>query len=361
MDKILKAVFLFFTAVYLISLVFDGVLVRQVITVLFLIMSLFTILIKKTRFSAGAIVGIFFLIILFTFTAIMSPNDNWKLKIFFIFSGASFLIYSYALFVLDYKKYFYHFLFIASAIIFARLMIIHDENLIFYHASRNIVATFVIFPVICCFLFTKDHMALLLLALLTVFICFLLKGRTALLLSFVIMCIALYRAFGIKVLLIFFLLSIPLFFYINVNELSESIVTHTNFSEGLKTARSVIYDEYFSNFTLTDFVLGRSFDGMIIINVLNNNPHNSFLLVHSLFGFLPVLLLLLMFAFSEVIILCRNGFIAALLFSLIPIKAMTDSVIFFNILDVFYMLPLMFLLNRKKAGFSGVLKITDYK
>lgn len=361
MDKILKAVFLVLTVIYLVSLTFDGVLIRQVITVLFFVISLFTIAVKKSRFSAGTIVGIFFFVLLLAFTAFISPNDDWKLKVFFIFSGVAFLVYSYSLYVLDYKNYFLHFLFVACAIIIARLIVIHDENLIFFHASRNIVATFVLFPVICCFLFTERNKVLLPLALLTVFMCFLLKGRTALLLSFVIMCVALYRVFGLKILIIIVLLSSPLLFYINFDGLNESLAAHTNFSEGLKTTRSVIYDEYFSNFSLTDFVLGRSFDGMVIINILNNNPHNSFLLIHSLFGFLPALLLLIMFITSALAIFMRNGVIAALLFTLIPIKAMTDSVIFFNILDVFYMLPLMFLLTRKKADFNAVSQVTDYK
>ncbi|EOV0647198.1 hypothetical protein ACOIOT_002894 [Cronobacter turicensis] len=361
MDKIFKAIFFVLTVVYLVSLVFDGVLLRQLITVLLFILSLIIAAVSKIRFSAGKVIGILALVLLFALTAMISPNNDWKLKIFFVFSGVTFLLFSYALLILDYKNYFLHFLFIVCVLIIARLLIVQDENFIFYHASRNIVATFVLFPVICCFLFIKKSRPLLAIAFLTMFMCFLLKGRTALLLSVVIMCVALYRAFGIKVLTAIILLSSPLFFYLNLDEINASIAAHTNFSEGLKTTRSVIYDEYFSNFSLADFVFGRSFDGMVIINTLNNNPHNSFLLIHSLFGFLPAIILILMFFIAGLMIFFRYGFIAALLFALIPIKAMTDSVIFFNILDVFYMLPLMFLFNRYKAKSPAVSIVTDYK
>ncbi|EOI5726921.1 hypothetical protein ACMS09_000308 [Cronobacter malonaticus] len=361
MNKIFKAIFFVFTALYLFSLVFDGILLRQITTVLLFIMSLISIAVDKSKFSVGNVVGVLALVLLFAITALISPNDDWKLKVFFVFSGVTFLLFSYALFTLDYKNYFMHFLVIACVIIIVRFLIVQDENLIFYHASRNIVATFVLFPVICCFLFMKKSSSLLALAFLTIFMCFLLKGRTALLLSLVIMCVALYRAFGIKVLTVIILFSSPIFFYLNFNEINESIAAHTNFSEGLKTTRSVIYDEYFSNFSLADFVFGRSFDGMMIINTLNNNPHNSFLLIHSLFGFLPAFFLLLMFFIASLMLFFRYGFIAALLFLLIPIKAMTDSVIFFNILDVFYMLPLMFLFIRYKAESPAVSIVTDYK
>ncbi|ENN6801568.1 hypothetical protein ACAD20_000438 [Enterobacter ludwigii] len=349
MNNIFKTVFLLLTAIYLFSMTFDGVLIRQVVTVLFLAFSLLLFIFDKTYFSPGIIVGIAILIIIFSVSALLSPNDDWKLKVYFIFSGVAFLAFSYALYILDYKRYFFHFFVLACTLIIIRLLITHDENIIFFEASRNIVATFIIFPVVGSFLFTLQNRSLLPMAIITVFMCFLLKGRTALLISAAILCVALYKTFGLKGMVIVILLCSPFMMFIDVGSLNERIADNTNFSEGLKTTRSVIYNEYFSNFSLTDFVLGRSFNGMEIINILNNNPHNSFILIHSLFGFLPVLLLLILFLFVTLKTLVRYGAICALLFALIPIKAMTDSVIFFNLLDVFYMFPIMLLMNGKRT------------
>lgn len=349
MNSIFKVIFLLLTAIYLFSMTFDGVLVRQVVTTLFLVTSLLLFIFNKTYFSPGAIIGVIGIIIIFSVSALISPNDDWKLKVYFIFSGLTFLAYSYALYIIGYKNYFFHFLLLACSLIIGRLLIVHDENLIFYEASRNIVATFVIFPVACCFLFTFKDKSLIPIALITVIMCFLLKGRTALLISALIMCVAIYKTFGLKGIALVALIFLPVFLYIDIGALNESIADNTNFSEGLKTTRSVIYEEYFSNFSLTDLLMGRSFNGMEIINILNNNPHNSFILTHSLFGLIPALLLVMTFVVVTIKTLSRYGVISALLFAIIPIKAMTDSVIFFNILDVFYMLPIMLLVNNKKS------------
>lgn len=352
MKNTFKVIFLLLTALYLISLTFDGVLIRQITTVLVFAVSLLFFIYDKTYFSTNVILSVLGLIAIFSLSALLSPNDDWKLKVYFIFSGVVFLAFSYALYLLDYKQYFFHFLLLACLLIIIRLLFIHDENLIFFEASRNIVATFILFPVICCFLFTLQKKSLLPVAVLTVLMCFLLKGRTAILISAVILGVAFYKTFGLKGLLIFTFACSPALFFMDFSSLNESIVDHTNFSEGLKTTRSVIYEEYFTNFSLSDFLFGRSFEGMEIINILNNNPHNSFILVHSLFGLLPCIMLLLIFLVVIFKCFSRHGFIVALLFTLIPIKAMTDSVLFFNLLDVFYMLPIMLLAKEKKKIYS---------
>lgn len=361
MKSIFKAVFLLLTAIYLFSMTFDGVLIRQMVTVLFLASSLMLFIFNRTYFSQNVIFGLAIILILFSVSALLSPNDDWKLKIYFIFSGVAFLAFSYALYILDYKRYFFHFLLLACALIIIRLLIVHDENLIFFEASRNIVATFVIFPVACSFLFTLRNRSLLPVAIITLLMCFLLKGRTALLISAVILCVALYKTFGLKGMLIVVLICSPFIMYVDFSSLNERIADNTNFSEGLKTTRSVIYDEYFSNFGLTDLVLGRSFNGMEIINILNNNPHNSFVLIHSLFGLLPVLMLLILFIVVTFKTFLRYGFICSLLFAIVPIKAMTDSVLFFNLLDVFYMFPIMLLMNEKRSINSIDSKNEGYK
>lgn len=348
MDKIYKSLFALFTVIYLCSLTTDGVVIRQVLTIIFFILSLSVFLSHKVKCSANQIISILLLVLLFSITALFSPNPDWKLKVLFIFSGLAFLSVSYALHLIDYHMYFFHFFIFIGMIILTRLCLIHDENMIFFQASRNIVTTYILFPVIACFFVFRQQKLFLLLALLSLFMCFLLKGRTAIILSGVLVCVAIFRCYGLKSLLLTSFYFIPLIFVVDLNVIIEAFVEHTNFSEGLETTRSIIYAEYFSGFNLEDFLIGRSFDGMSIITLLNNNPHNSFLLIHSLFGAIPTIFLLLFFIYSILAVKKKYGYSYATVLALIPIKAMTDSVLFFNALDIFYMLPLIIMLANKR-------------
>ncbi|MCP2005424.1 UNVERIFIED_ORG: hypothetical protein J2Y78_003964 [Buttiauxella agrestis ATCC 33320] len=348
MDKLYKLFFSFFTLVYLCSLTIDGVVIRQILTVLFFIISLCVFLTYRVKFSAAHIAYIVLLVILFSLMSVFSPNPDWKLKILFIFSGVAFLAVSYALYIINYNKYFLHFFIFIVGIISIRLFFNQNENLIFFQASRNIVATYIIFPVIACFFVTRQKSFFMFLALISLFMCFLLKGRTAIILSSILVCVAIYRCYGLKVLLLTGLCFAPLVLIINIGMIFEKFTANTNFSEGLETTRSIIYAEYFSDFNLQDFFIGRNFDSMPIITLLNNNPHNSFILIHSLFGITPVLFLMAFFTYSILVIKTLHGPLYAIVLALVPIKAMTDSVLFFNILDIFYMLPIIMMLANEK-------------
>lgn len=348
MDKLYKYSFSFFTFLYLCSLTYDGVFIRQVLTILFFILSICVFISHRIRFSNKKIISILLLLIVFLIAGSISPNPDWKLKILFVFSGVAFLSVSLALYIIDYRNYFFHFFIYIMMIILIRLYMVHDENLIFFQASRNIVATYIIFPTIACFFILRQQKMFILLSLISLAICFLLKGRTAIILSSILVCVAIYRCYGLRFLILASICIAPFFLLISFVGVEELFISHTNFSEGLETTRSIIYAEYFNDFSIEDFILGRSFEGMSIISILNNNPHNSFLLIHSLFGIIPTLILLIYFIVSILVVKRRYGYLNAIVLALIPIKAMTDSVLFFNILDVFYMLPVMIMLAGEK-------------
>ncbi|MGD8203040.1 hypothetical protein [Pantoea sp. FN0305] len=339
-----KIVFFILTLVYLFSLTFDGILVRQFLTVSFFLFCVFYFFKNRVTFHPVVIFTAFFLVAVFFLFACLSPNENWKLKVFVVFSGLTFILVSYCLALLDYNKYFYHVFLITLVIIIFRYLMTGDENKIFFEASRNIVAAYVIFPAVSAILLSKNKKRNLTLSFVCLIICFFLKGRTGIILGTLLFFVTIYSYIGWRLVLLLSFLIFPIIIVSGISDFDEVLIKHTNFSEGLKTTRSVIYHEYFTGFSESNIFFGRAFNEMPIIKMLNNNPHNSFILLHSLFGVVPTILMILFFLIVFYLFFKRKKFITALMFMIFPIKALTDSVVFFNLLDVFYFSPLFFLL-----------------
>lgn len=121
-----------------------------------------------------------------------------------------------------------------------------------------------------------------------------------------------------------------LFNLIFINEAGTSI--------GLRSLRSIVWEEWYDNLTLYKFVFGFSLSELSFVSWrLNGNPHNSFILIHSYTGILFViftcwLLQKVMYIKKEIAF-----FIGLLLF-----KGFFDTILMPSSLDIFILIFLFF-------------------
>jgi hypothetical protein len=121
-------------------------------------------------------------------------------------------------------------------------------------------------------------------------------------------------------------------------EILDTITAHTKLSVGLVDIhREQILDDYVGKIDGLTLVFGMDYAGTIIESIYNNNPHNSYIRVHSFFG-LPALMAALL---SPLLVLFARKTIAARLvffyfISMATLRATSEPILFPTLLDFFY-------------------------
>ena len=160
-------------------------------------------------------------------------------------------------------------------------------NEIFFNKSRNYVsgtlALFSIYYLALCKRFEVQISLLVLLILLLNSI--LLYDRSGVLVAFLILLYGIYQKFG----RIIFLgtLSIGIIFFSMIFLILQDF---TNFSEGLDTPRTLLLTEYLSSLGKNYYLIfGADLKNCCgVIQYYGYNPHNSFLMSHSIFGIVTI-------------------------------------------------------------------------
>ena len=144
-------------------------------------------------------------------------------------------------------------------------------------------------------------------------------------------------AFRIPAVLVALVLSVTAVRY--AEDISGFAGEYTKFGVALGDYhRDQINKEYFEALTPATVVVGGSFDGTVIAREYNNNPHNSFIRAHHIFG----LFYLLSLALLPFLALPRAGSWADqayLLFAIavLYLRAFTEPILFPTLLDYFFM------------------------
>lgn len=252
-------------------------------------------------------------------------------------------------------KYIYILLLLANIlfIYFSSLNDFNPEfgNELLENKSRNYVsgtlAIFTLYYLTLCRIF-EEKISIILLVLLVVS-SLLLYGRSGIAISFMILLFGLYYRLG-RVL--FSILSIVLLSSLGI--ILTFLLKETNFSEGLDTPRNSLFSEYV-NAALNDaysFFFGVDIAKCCSIIVsYGSNPHNSFLMGHSIYGIISTII-----AFVMVVVIIaskRMDIILLLLFLLI--RYSLDTMGIFGYYDIcLFTLFYFSLLVIQKKGFKIV-------
>ncbi len=154
--------------------------------------------------------------------------------------------------------------------------------------------------------------------------CVILFGRTGIAVSCMLLIYAIYDNYGTKVSVLISIvlatLSSIIYYY---------ALEYTNFADGLETPRTLMIKEYIENINEREFLLGRNFfDCCQTIVAFGPNPHNSFIALHSIYGFYGISISI----FALMVVFFSRKF--ALFFLLILIYFRY----FFDVLGLFYFL-----------------------
>lgn len=219
-------------------------------------------------------------------------------------------------------------------------------NDIFLNKSRNYVsATIALFTLLYLTLaryYNKKIDPFLLILLLVN--CIFLYGRSGIVVGFFILLLGLYYRFG-KTFTI--LMSLAALIFLGL--IYEFILSATNFSEGLDTPRTLLREEYLNSIFISsyDFVFGADIQHCCnTIAFYGFNPHNSFILAHSIYGLSSVLFVIL--ASLLVFLSKRVDFI--FIYIILLLRYSLDSIGIFTYYDIVLFVVLIACYKVKFGG-----------
>lgn len=182
---------------------------------------------------------------------------------------------------------------------------------------------------------------------LTIMICIVGYGRGSLLASAAIAGLNLLTLFSLKrpvraTVLAFMVLAVSAFAWIRFgDEITLFIEANTKIGSGLYDSnRERQIREYTAQLDGVALLIGGEYRGTSIEQKYNNNPHNSYIRAHHIFG-LPYLIFVLLVPFLLIagrLTLAERAYVMSALFIVI-FRASTEPILFPTMLDLFYFGP----------------------
>ncbi|ADO76492.1 O-antigen polymerase [Halanaerobium praevalens] len=220
-------------------------------------------------------------------------------------------------------------------------------NHYFLNSSRNSVSMIFIFS--CIFLYLSylngNKNISLLPSIVLLIIAFMSYGRSGIILSAVIfISIWVYINFdnlsSLKLTLFFICSILMLFLLIN---LGSYIFTNTRLSAGLESPRFLINEAYFNEIDIVNLIVGFDYRKISIISQYNNNPHNSFILLHYNIGLGSIfLLVVILIYFIKGLINYSLKNILIIIFCLVfLLRVFFDTIAFIGIYDFLFFYSLL--------------------
>ncbi len=152
-----------------------------------------------------------------------------------------------------------------------------------------------------------------------------------------------------KILFMVVLIFFSSIFFVFWNDIVNFFELYTKLGNGVvDEARAEIFDSYVSDLDHISFFFGLDYINTIISTQYSGNPHISYIRTHHTFGlFFTLIVLLSPLIF---IVIEKNKFKASVLsilsiFSLL--RAASEPILFPTLLDLFYIMPFIILLNRR--------------
>jgi len=170
-------------------------------------------------------------------------------------------------------------------------------------------------------------------------------GRSGIGLAFIIVLLSYFIKFLqvkkiMKLIYLALLVLFLIFIILNINIISDFILSKTNFISGFESARSLINNAYLSRLDLETFFTGMDLSKISIIEFYDNNPHNSYINGHAHFGILYLLFILFFLAGSTYLFLIyKNTFLYYILILVYLVRYSLDTSALFGPSDyiLFYL------------------------
>lgn len=189
------------------------------------------------------------------------------------------------------------------------------------------------------------------------YFCVELYGRSGIFFSFLILvavAINFMRDRGLVVVIFssFLLVVFIVILWLNVDIIID-LLNETKFKEGVDSPRTLMLDEYFSNFDLYSFVFGKNLHDTVLIKSFNFNPHNSYLNGHVAFGVIGVIFNVVILCMILAVSIKRSALIIFMIMVVLG-RAFFDVLIFPGIFD-FIIYGIFFLIFNKRSFQSTAL------
>lgn len=357
--KLDSRVYVFLAIIFYSGLFFQfSALVNQIVIFFMLCYSCYRIANEKYNIYFYIIC---FLIIFFL-SLLMFINNVflWKEKVLFLISFVALATYSSLFTKVNLKlESLCVLIYIYLSVFFVFVYRGYDGNSIFYNASRNIVTAVLLYQTISYQVFSymdskKEHMQRVVASILLLMAVLVIGGRAALISSFLLFLVNIISVKRKQYLIVFLLFISTIVTVSAINhEMIFTLLANNYFEEGLKSTRTVIYDEYFSGFSWMVFLFGGDIYDLDIISKLNYNLHNSYLQCHMLFGLVGVGVAIAISIFSVKHVHRVIGLYGACVICIVFFRAMTDKLLFFGFLDTVYLVPVFICFNMSNK--SGVM------
>lgn len=139
---------------------------------------------------------------------------------------------------------------------------------------------------------------------------------------------------------------------LNIQELYGYVALYTKLSVGVVDENRLgILNDYLATITPATFFLGSEYQGTLIDIRYNGNPHISFIRTHSFFGIFGLLMALLS---PFIVLLARAPWSLKLpigfFVMLAALRAATEPILFPTLLDVFYVLMILFFFRARDVA-----------
>lgn len=222
----------------------------------------------------------------------------------------------------------------------------------FLDASYNLISAVIVYVTVFLISVYKDSVFKSLLPLsIAVVICFFLYARSSI--AVVFMAFLWWLSFRIKIRYLFWVFVLIVLVLVFWDNGLLDLYSQTKFSSsGLDSPRWEMWRSYFQAQDWRSVLLGIDLSKVDVVSDYNNNPHNSFIRFHSLFGLLGLALL--------IFVLIYVAFFSPLFYKgavfLLLIRASTDVIVMPGFLDFYFFLVLIYSVNRYK---NSDLKHTD--
>ncbi|SFR44908.1 hypothetical protein SAMN04488070_1135 [Pseudidiomarina maritima] len=230
---------------------------------------------------------------------------------------------------------------------------VNGINVIIDGASRNVVSGIAIYLfVFICLLSERAEAkinyfypaSLLSIALLA-------NSRTALILSFVLtVMVFIYNTRNYRIRKLAFFCALLLVGLTTLStEVWYSYLSGTRLSEGLQSIRYEMWREYIQSIDFESFFIGVNLDRLPLISSFNNNPHNSYIYAHSMFGFAAFIWFLFL-SFSVLYSFIVGRYFIGSLMLIIVVRAAFDIGFFLGKFDFVLFTTLLYLYQPHDSG-----------
>lgn len=217
----------------------------------------------------------------------------------------------------------------------------------FLNSSYNVITAAVIFISVSAVVSGGNKLLQALVLLLSFVICFSLYARSSMALSIGVFIWWAIRHTSARFFVSIFLL-VFLFAFLFKDYL-EVLYEGTKFAEkGLESPRWDMWVAYINHIDFLEVFFGTNLSSVDVIKDFNSNPHNSFIRLHSIYGFVSFLFIAFLLFFS---VWFLNAYFLGLVF-LLFLRALTDIILFPSVLDFFVFLVLLCGKKRSELGFK---------